>query len=71
MDCPLSFTNTCWLITSLKFPLVSLLEKEISGETGEVDDGVLSIVNHITASKKGWRDMSLQEPYAVLGALPA
>lgn len=45
-----------WLLTSLKFPHVSLLEKEISGETGEVDDGFLSIVNHITASKKVWRE---------------
>lgn len=56
MDCPLSFTNSCWLITYFSKISTCCYWRKISGETGEVDDVFLSIVNHITASKKVWRE---------------
>lgn len=56
MDCPLSFTNSCWLITYFSKISTCCYWRKISGETGEVDDVFLSIVNRITTSKKVWRE---------------
>lgn len=56
MDCPLSFTNSCWLITYFSKISTCCYWRKISGETGEVDNVFLSIVNRITTSKKVWRE---------------